>query len=97
MRKYLLVLVFKPEARTTEVLTFVKEEVENSGGKILSQDEPTQKKLAFSVDGFREGSVMTASFHGPADITARLTEKLRVSEEVLRFLIKLEEESKVKD
>jgi small subunit ribosomal protein S6 len=97
MRKYLLVLVFKPEAKTTEVLDEVKQEVDSAGGKILGQEELAQKKLAYAVNGFREGSLQVMTFSGPTDITSRLTEKLRVSEEVLRFLIKLEESPEVKE
>lgn len=87
MRKYLVTIVFKPEAKKDEVVKVVKDLVSEEG-KVESEEELSLKKLAYEIAGTTEADFYQLAISGPASLIKNITDELRVSDQVLRFLIK---------
>lgn len=94
MRKYLVTIVFKPEAAQAEVLKDVKELV-GEFGKITGEEELTLKKLAYEMAGSTEASFYQLQIEANGELNTKLNEMLRISDEVVRFMIKSVKEVKL--
>lgn len=88
IRKYQAIIILKSDAK--DAVKEIKDSVAAAGGQILSEDAPTERKLAYQISGHREGSLYRLSISGPEDLPAKLLSSLKISSEVLRFLITLD-------
>ena len=90
MNKYELAVVvsakIEDDARTA-VIEKVKKTIEKHGGQITNVDDWGKKKLAYEIEKMTEGFYYFIQFDAPADMPARLEEKLRIQDHVIRFLV----------
>ena len=90
MNKYELALVLAPaldeEARTAEVAK-VQALLERFGGKIEKVDEWGKRKLAYEIKKVNEGFFSFTTFEAPASAPAEIESRIRIMENVLRYLI----------
>jgi small subunit ribosomal protein S6 len=56
------------------------------GGKIVRMTEWGKRRLAFEIKKHTEGHYVLIEFEGPTEIPRRLTEYLRLQQDVLRFM-----------
>ena len=94
MRKYLVTIVFKPTADQAETLKDVKELV-GEYGKVTGEEELALKKLSYEIAGTTEASFYQFKIEAEVALNARLNEMLRISDQVVRFMIKSVKEVKV--
>lgn len=96
MNKYELTVVvsakIEDDARAA-VMDKVKAYVERFGGKITNIDEAGKKKLAYDIQHMSEAFYYFVQFDAEAATPAELESRLRIMDNVLRYLIvRLDEE-----
>jgi len=95
MNKYELALVFKPsleEEGFNEAMDKVKELLARFNANIVKVDEWGKRRLAYEIDKINEGIYVFITFEAEAGAPADLESRLRISEDVIRYLIiKVEE------
>ncbi len=89
MNKYELALVLsaklEDDARS-EKLEKVKKMIEHFGGSITNVDDWGKKKLAYEIQKMNEAFYYFIQFDANADAPAKLEERLRIEENVIRYL-----------
>lgn len=90
MNSYELLYIIKPtveeEARAALIAKFA-DIVKNDGGEIENIDEWGMRKLAYAIDYISEGYYVLVNFKAKADLPAELERNLKISEDVMRFMI----------
>ncbi len=89
MNKYEIALVvnakIEDEARTATVEK-VKEYITTFGGTITNIEEAGKKRLAYEIQNMREGFYYFIQFDAESSSPAELEQRLRIMENVLRYL-----------
>ena len=89
MNKYDLALVLnakiEDDARTA-TLEKVKEYIARFGGTVTNIDEWGKKRLAYEIQKMREGFYYFIQFDAEADCPAELEKRVRILDNVIRFL-----------
>jgi len=96
MRKYLLTIAYKTDAKRSEVMEELKPILEELHGKIESEEDLPAKRLAYEIQKTRDASFQMITLSGDPELPARLSEALRINDYVLRYLITTLEEVKTK-
>ncbi|MGH2475509.1 MAG: 30S ribosomal protein S6 [Candidatus Limnocylindrales bacterium] len=94
MRRYELMLVIRPDVpddRSQAVIDRVTRQITASGGQIIKVAPWGRRRLAYSIDRFREGSYHIVLFNAPPDGLVELEHSLLITEEVLRHLVTRDE------
>lgn len=89
MRKYELMSIFKPNLDTEEVDKIIEKigtVITDFGGNVESTDKAGRKKLAYEIQGFRDGYFSTMVLSLPADKVAEFKRQLRLSDNILRTM-----------
>ncbi len=89
-REYELVYIVAPTATDAEVealQTQVAELVKEFGGTVEHTDVWGRRKLAYEIGHFTEGIYVVQLLDGPGEMIGELGRRLRVRDEVLRYLI----------
>jgi small subunit ribosomal protein S6 len=90
MRRYELMLVFKPDApdeRTQAVVERTTRQIVGDGGQIVKVQPWGRRRLAYPIDRHREGQYHILVFEAPATTIAEIERSLLITEEVLRHLV----------
>lgn len=89
MKNYELLAIFKPsldsEELDKEVEKFSKE-VKSYKGSVVSVDKMGRKKLAYDVQGFRDGYFTNIVLSIPAEKVVDFKRSLKLNENVIRFM-----------
>lgn len=95
MNKYEVMYVLTPQLEDEALETAVNrvsEIITGNGGEIEKTDRWGKRRLAYEVKGFNEGSYILTLFSAPAAVSHELDRLLRISDEVIRYLIVAREE-----
>ena len=90
MRRYELMLVFRPDApdeRLSAIIDRTTRQMTAAGGQIVKVAPWGRRRLAYPIDRQREGSYHIIVFEAPAPAIAELERSLLITEEVLRHLV----------
>ncbi|EAL5902096.1 30S ribosomal protein S6 [Campylobacter lari] len=90
MRHYEVLFILKPTLTEEEVsakLEFVKEVLKKNGAEIESVVPMGTRKLAYKIKKYERGTYFVIYFKAPTNLIAELERVLRITEEVIRFLI----------
>ena len=90
MREYELVFVISPEVADENLGTTtekVSQFISNRGGSIDKVEPWGRRKLAYPISDFREGNYVLLQFKMDPQNVTDLESSLRISEEVLRYLV----------
>ena len=89
MNKYELALVvnakIEDDARTATVEK-AKEYITRFGGTVTEVEDWGKKRLAYEVQKMREGFYYFIQFDANADVPAQVEQRVRIMDNVLRFL-----------
>jgi small subunit ribosomal protein S6 len=89
-RQYELVCIAPPES-TEEALAELHQQVlttvERFGGAIETTDNWGRRRLAYEIEGHREGVYVLELINGPAELVTELDRRLRVLDIVIRHII----------
>ena len=90
MRRYELMLVFRPDApdeRLAAIIDRTTRQITADGGQIVKVAPWGRRRLAYSIDRHREGAYHIIVFEAPTSIIAELERGILITEEVLRHLV----------
>ncbi|HEC1751832.1 TPA: 30S ribosomal protein S6 [Campylobacter lari] len=90
MRHYEVLFILKPTLTEEEVsakLEFAKEVLTKNGAEIESVVPMGTRKLAYKIKKYERGTYFVIYFKAPTNLIAELERVLRITEEVIRFLI----------
>jgi small subunit ribosomal protein S6 len=90
MNKYEIALVVNAKIEDDEraaVVDKAKALVERFNGTVTNVDEWGKKKLAYEIQKMSEGYYYFIQFEAEADVPAELERRLRIMDNVLRYLV----------
>ena len=90
MRRYELMLVFRPDApddRLSAIIDRTTRQITAAGGQIIKVAPWGRRRLAYPIDRQREGSYHIIVFEAPATAVAEIERSLLITEEILRHLV----------
>lgn len=83
-------LVFRPdvpEDRAQAVIDRATRTAAGAGGQIIKVSPWGRRRLAYPIDGYREGSYHIILFDAPAEVLAEIERGLNITEEVMRHMV----------
>ena len=89
MKNYELLTVFKPSLDSEELdkaLDKITEDVKSFQGSVSSVDKMGRKKLAYDVQGYRDGFFTNMILSTPAESIVEFKRNLKLNDNVLRFM-----------
>ena len=89
MKSYELLAIFKPNLDAEEVekmISKISDTVKDFGGKVDSVDKIGRKKLAYDIQGFRDGFFTSMVMNLPSDKVAEFKRQLRLNDSILRTM-----------
>ncbi len=90
MRRYELMLVFRPDApddRIAAIIDRTTRQITADDGQIVKVAPWGRRRLAYPIDRHREGAYHIVVFEAPTTTIAELERGLLITEEVLRHLV----------
>ena len=90
MRRYELMLVFRPDApdeRIAAIIDRTTRQITAGGGQIIKVAPWGRRRLAYAIDRHREGAYHIVVFESPTEGIAELERGLLITEEILRQLV----------
>lgn len=94
-RKYEAFYIVKPELNDSDVQKIAdrfKGVVEEHGGSVEKAGKWEKRKLAYEIEGHREGNYVIMNFEAKADVPQELSRLMRISDDVIRHRIYKAEE-----
>lgn len=89
MKKYELLATLKPNLDIDEadkVVARVEELAAGFGGSVLDTEKMGRKKLAYDVQGFRDGFMFVQKINLPADKITEFKRQLKLNENIIRTM-----------
>ena len=89
MKKYELLTIFKPSLDSEELdkaVDKISSDVKAAKGEVSSVDKMGRKKLAYDLQGYRDGFFTTLIISLPADSIVEFKRNLKLNDNVLRFM-----------
>ncbi len=89
-RQYELVYVVSPEVGedgVKDLHTQVEAIVSGLGGRIAKTDNWGRRRLAYEIGRHKEGTYVVNLVEGPGELVRELNRKLKVMDQVLRYLV----------
>ena len=96
-RSYEAFYIVKPEFTDSEVQKIsdrFKSVVEDNGGAVETAGKWDKRKLAYEIKGYKEGTYILMNFTAPAAVPAELNRLMKISDDVLRQMILIQEKPK---
>jgi small subunit ribosomal protein S6 len=90
MRKYEAIYIVRPELTDADVQKIAdrfKGIVEERGGTVASAGKWEKRKLAYEIEGLKEGNYILMYFEADAKTPAELNRLMRISDDVIRHRI----------
>ncbi len=94
MRRYELMLVIRPDVpddRSQALIDRTTRQIVTDGGQIIKVAPWGRRRLAYSIDRYREGSYHIIVFEAPPTAIIELERGLLITEEILRHLVTRQE------
>ena len=89
MKNYELLTIFKPSLDSDELdkaVDKISSDVKSAKGEVSSVDKMGRKKLAYDLQGYRDGFFTTMIVSLPADAIVEFKRNLKLNDNVLRFM-----------
>ena len=90
MRRYELMLVLRPdlaEDRVQATLDRITRSISAADGELVKVSPWGRRRLAYQIGAYREGSYYIVLFDAPPAAVEEIERGLRITEELLRFLV----------
>jgi len=90
MRNYEMVFILHPELDEEKLAASVEKVtnlINNNGGEVAKLDSWGKKRLAYEIKDLHEGFYYLVEFRGTPDTAKELDRVLKITEEILRFMI----------
>jgi|TARA_B100001750_G_C15520524_1_gene611142 small subunit ribosomal protein S6 len=89
-KRYDLVSIIRPaldEPSIDSIHKEISDIIETSGGEVLEQGVWQRKKLAYEIDGNKEGIYTITTFEGPSNVPSEVDRVLKISDDVIRHKV----------
>ena len=89
MKNYELLTIFKPSLDTDELdkaVDKITADIKSANGEVSSVDKMGRKKLAYDLQGYRDGFFTTMVVSLPAESIVEFKKSLKLNDNVLRFM-----------
>ena len=89
MKKYELLAIFKPRLDSDELdkaVDKISSDIKSAKGEVSSVDKMGRKKLAYDLQGYRDGFFTNMVISLPADAIVEFKRNLKLNDNVLRFM-----------
>ncbi|MDE1163684.1 MAG: 30S ribosomal protein S6 [Acidobacteriaceae bacterium] len=97
-RSYEIMFIVRPDLDETEVDKIVETfsgHVTTGGGEVKQAEKMGRRRLAYTVDKFNDGIYILLIVEAPAASISELERRLRVSEQIIKFItVRMDEENK---
>jgi small subunit ribosomal protein S6 len=97
-RSYEIMFIVRPDVEDPEIDKIVETfsgYVTNGGGTVKSTEKMGRRRLAYTVRKFNDGFYVLLIVEAPANLIAEIERRLRVSEQVIKFItVRTDEEEK---
>jgi small subunit ribosomal protein S6 len=90
MRRYELMLILRPDVaddRAKAIFERTARSITEQAGKILKDVPWGRRRMAYEIDGARDGIYQIIVFEAPSSAVAEVERVLLITEEVLRHLV----------
>ncbi len=89
MRNYEVMYIMRPELDEQQVQANVEKfaNIINNGGEISKTTMMGKRRLAYEINKIRDGIYVLVNFKGTNEVINELDRVMRISDEVIRFLI----------
>lgn len=89
MRKYEVMYIIRPDIEQEAVQAAVDkfQGIISNGGEITKHDVMGKRRLAYEIKKFRDGVFVLVNFNGTPEVIAELERLMKISDEVIRYLI----------
>lgn len=89
MRKYELMYIIRPDLEQEAVQAAVEkfQGIIQNGGEITKHDVMGKRRLAYEINKIRDGVYVLVNFTATPEVVAELERILKISDEVIRYLI----------
>ena len=89
MKKYELLTIFKPSLDSDELdkaVDKISSDIKSAKGEVSSVDKMGRKKLAYDLQGYRDGFFTTMIVSLPAEAIVEFKRNLKLNDNILRFM-----------
>ena len=89
MKNYELLTIFKPSLDSDELdkaVDKISSDIKAAKGEVSSVDKMGRKKLAYDLQGYRDGFFMTMIISLPAEAIVEFKRNLKLNDNILRFM-----------
>lgn len=89
-RSYEALYIVRPELKDADIQKIAdrfKKVVEDKGGAVSKAEKWEKRKLAYELNGLKEGNYIIMNFQAEGDVPAELNRLLRISDDVVRHTI----------
>jgi len=89
MKNYELLTIFKPSLDSDELdkaVDKISSDVKDAKGEVNSIDKMGRKKLAYDLQGYRDGFFTTMVVSLPAEAIVDFKRNLKLNDNILRFM-----------
>ena len=89
MKNYELLTIFKPSLDSDELdkaVDKISSDVKAAKGSVVSVDKMGRKKLAYDLQGYRDGFFTTLVVSLPAESIVEFKRNLKLNDNILRFM-----------
>lgn len=97
-RKYEVMFILRPDIEAEEadkLIAGFATTIEKGKGKVVSSEKLGNRKLAYTVRKFNDGSYNLLTVEAEGDLVAELERRMRVTEPVIKFItVRIDEEEK---
>lgn len=90
MNKYESMYIAKPDLSDADVQKLAdrfKTVVEEKGGTVESAAKWDKRKLAYEIDGYKEGNYILMNFECAGDVPAELSRLMGINDDIIRHRI----------
>jgi len=89
MRKYEVMYIIRPDVEQEAVQATVEkfQGIIQNGGEITKHEVLGKRRLAYEINKVRDGIYVLVNFTAAPDVVAELERFLKISDEVIRYLI----------
>lgn len=90
MRKYEVMYIIRPDLEQEQIQATVEKFqgiITNNGGEITKHDVMGKRRLAYEINKFRDGHYVLVNFNATPEVVAELDRVMKISDEIIRYLI----------
>lgn len=90
MRNYEMMYVVKPDLDEEKLAAVVEKfngMIAANGGEVVTSDKWGKRRLAYEINDYREGIYILVNFKGEAGTAHELDRVMKITDEILRFMI----------